>query len=194
MRDMPLSRVIALGVIILLAFYFLFFKPKNAQLKTIKAERVKVEDEVNNLRAKKNVLNKIEAEMVVLNKTLTELEAIIPQKKETDDILSQIQQLASNSHLNIDKFIPKGEIDRNYYYEWQISLELSGNYHNLATFFDRLSRSPRLFTIENFAIRSLPKQTAASTISATGIAKTYIFREEAAIQKLEKEAKGKKGK
>jgi len=189
MKDWPWQRYLILGIILIIAFFFVFFKPKNTQLKNIRAERIRVEDEVGKLRGKKKVLDKIETEMVDLNKTLKELEAIIPQKKETSEILLNLHQLATGSRLNIESFIPKGEIDKDYYYEWQISIQVTGSYHNLATFFDRLSRFQRLFTVENFSIKSLPRQTEASTISASWIAKTYIFREETAGQK---EVKGKK--
>ncbi len=93
-----------------------------------------------------------------------------------------MQQLAVNSRLNIVKFLPKGEIDREFFYEWPISIEITGNYHNLALFFDRLSNFSRLFNIEDFSIKSLSNQTEASTISAAYTAKTYIFREETPAQ------------
>jgi len=188
MKDWPWQRYVVVGVILIGLFYFLFYKPKNAQLKSVKAERAKVEEEVGRLQAKKVALDKIEAEILILNKSLKELEAIIPQKKEQSDILSSLHQLATNSRINIDKFIPKGEIDKDYYYEWQLSIEITGNFHNLATFFDRLGRFHRLFTVDSFAIKALPAQSEASTISAAFIAKTYIYREEVP---LPKEIKGK---
>lgn len=188
MRDWPWPRFVVLGAVILVVFFFGFFKPKYAELKKTKEDRLKVEQEVQNLKAKKRVLDKIEAEIKVLSATLKELEAIIPQKRETSDILGQIQRLATNSQLSIEKFINKGETAKEYFYEWQISIEITGNYHNLATFFDRLSRFSRLFTIENFSIKSISSQTEASTISATWTTKTYIFREEVPVP----EAKGKK--
>jgi Tfp pilus assembly protein PilO len=191
MKDWPWQRFAILGVALIALFFFFFYKPKSAQLKSVREERVKVEEEVGRLHAKKVALDKIEAETVTLNKTLKELEAVIPQKKETSDILSNLHQLATSSRLNIDKFIPKGEIDKDYYYEWQLSIEITGNFHNLATFFDRLSRFHRLFTVDSFAIKALPAQSEASTISAAFIAKTYIFREEAVVPK---EIKGKREK
>ncbi len=191
MKDWPWQRFAILGVALIALFFFFFYKPKSAQLKSVREERVKVEEEVGRLRAKKVALDKIEAETVTLTKTLKELEAVIPQKKETSDILSSLHQLATNSRLNIDKFIPKGEIDKDYYYEWQLSIEITGNFHNLATFFDRLSRFHRLFTVDSFAIKALPAQSEASTISSAFIAKTYIFREEAVVPK---EIKGKREK
>jgi type IV pilus assembly protein PilO len=189
MKDWPWQRYVILGLGLIVVFYFFWYKPKSAQLKTVREDRLKVEEEVGRLRAKKVALDKIEAETVTLNKTLKELEAVIPQKKETSDILSNLHQLATNSRLNIDKFIPKGEIDKDYYYEWPLSIEITGNFHNLATFFDRLARFHRLFSVDSFAIKALPAQSETSTISAAFIAKTYIFREEAVVPK---EVKGKK--
>jgi len=179
MRNWPWYGHLFLAVIIFGLFYLIYYKPKNSELNALRDERIKVQQEVMRLKAKKKELDKIEAELKTLNKTLQELEAIIPQKKEISSILRKIQQLGYDSRLNITRFVPRGEIDKEFYSEWPISIEITGDYHNLAIFFDRLSHFSRLFNIENFSIKSLAKQTEASTISATCTAKTYIFREEA---------------
>jgi len=180
MKDWPWYGHILLAVIIFALLYFVYFKPQNSKLTALKAEREKTETEVANLKKKNLQLSKIEEELVDLRKILNELEAIIPKRKEIWDILRKMQQLAVNSRLNIVKFLPKGEVDKEFYYEWPISIEITGNYHNLAIFFDRLSNFSRLFNIEDFSIKSLGKQTDTSTISAAYTAKTYIFREETA--------------
>ena len=95
--------------------------------------------------------------------TLKELEVIIPQKKEIADILRRIQQLAFDSRLNIVKFAPSGEIRKEFYAEWPIPIEVTGNYHNLAMFFDRLSHFARIFNVENFSSAAFPTQTEALT-------------------------------
>jgi type IV pilus assembly protein PilO len=178
MKDWPWYGHVLLAVIIFALLYFVYFKPQNGKLAALKEEREKTETEVTNLKQKNLQLSKIEEELVDLRKILNELEAIIPKRKEIWDILKKMQQLALDSHLNIAKFLPKGEVDMDFYYEWPISIEITGNYHNLAIFFDRLSNFSRLFNIEDFSIKSLAKQTEASTISAAYTAKTYIFREE----------------
>jgi type IV pilus assembly protein PilO len=178
MKDWPWYGHILLAVIIFALLYFVYFKPQSAKLTALKQEREKTEAEVTTLKQKNLQLSRIEEELVDLRKILNELEAIIPKRKEIWDILKKMQQLAINSRLNIVKFLPKGEVDMEFYYEWPISIEITGNYHNLAMFFDRLSNFSRLFNIEDFSIKSLGKQTEASTISAAYTAKTYIFREE----------------
>ena len=188
MKDWPWYGNIILAVVVVALIYFVYFKPKSNDLNSLKAERAQVEDDVSKLKRKNTQLKKIEKDMVTLNSTLQELQAIIPNRKEVWDILRKMHQLAINSRLNIAKFQPKGEVDKEFYYEWPIPIEITGSYHNLAIFFDRLSNFSRLFNIEGFSIKSLSKQTETNTITAAFTAKTYIFREEVP------EPKPKKGK
>lgn len=178
MRNRSWFGPVFLVVVIFGLFFFLHYKPRSTELRNLKTERVKVEQEVMGLRAKKKDLDKIEAEIQDRNRELKDLELIIPQKKEISDILRKIQQLAYDCLLNITKFAPKEEIIKEFYAESPIAIEITGNYHNLGIFFDRLSRFSRLFNIENFSIKALAKQTDASTISANWTAKTYLFQEE----------------
>ncbi len=180
MKTWPWYGSLVLALIIFALIFFVYFKPKNQELKDLRAEREKVEQEVQQLRIKKEQLVKIEAELVNLKATLKELEVIIPQKKEISEILRRIQQLAFDARLDILKFAPGGEIKREFFAEWPIPIEVSGTYHNLATFFDRLSLFDRIFNVESFGIRSVQNQTDALTITSGFTAKTYFFIEEPA--------------
>ncbi len=175
MKDWPWYGHLIVALLAFVIFYMAYFKPQSGKLKTLNEDRVKVETDVIKLRAKKKELDKIQAEIIVLGGTLKELEVIIPQEKETWDILNKMHQLALDSKLNIINFSPEVLVPKEFYYEWPIPIEITGSYHNLAMFFDRLSRFSRLFNIDGFSIRSLGQQTSASTISASFTAKTYIF-------------------
>lgn len=177
MKQQNLVVTIAVTVILCGVFFFAYYRPKAVQLSAIKEQREAVETEVAKLRQKKREMDKIEQDLKTLQVTLKSLETIIPEKREISDILSQFQGLAYSSRLNITKFTPRGETPREFYAEWPIPIEITGNYHNLGIFFDRLSRFPRLFTIERFAIKALSRQTDLSTISASFTSKTYIFLE-----------------
>ena len=178
MRDWPWFAYVLIAIIILGLFYFVYYKPKSEELNNIKDERIKVEAEVAHLKVKKEELDKIEAELEQMKITLSKLEAIIPQKEEISNILKQMQELAYDTRLNITKFIQNPEIIKEFYAEQPISVAVTGEYHNLAIFFDRLNTFKRLFNIEDFTIRALRTQTEASTISAEWNVKTYIYREE----------------
>jgi type IV pilus assembly protein PilO len=190
MKNWPWYGYLVLAVLIFALAFFFYFKPQNAKLKALTAERVKVEAEVQNLKQKKRELDKIEADIAAMTAKLKTLEVNIPQRKETADILRQIQALAYDSRLDVLRFAPGTEINREFYAEWPIPIQVSGNYHNLGMFFDKLSKFPRVFTIENFTVKSLARQTDLNTISANWTAKTYFFAEQpaAAVPPAKKQA------
>jgi len=178
MKNMPWYGSVIVAVLIFALAHFFYFSPQNTQLQALKADRIKVENEVKDLKQKKKELDKIEAELVVMTAQLKGLEAIIPQRKEQADILRQIQQLAYDSRLDVTNFTQQKEINREFYAEWPITIQINGTYHNLGTYFDRLSQYSRLFSVDKFSIKALTRQTDLSTISANWTAKTYLFLEE----------------
>lgn len=185
MRDWPWFAYVLIAIIILGLFYFVYYNPKDEEFKSIEAERIEVEAEVAHLKIKKEELDKIEAELEQMKITLNKLETIIPQKEEISNILKQMQELAYDTRLNITKFIQNQEIVKEFYTEQPISVAITGDYHNLAIFFDRLNSFQRLFNIEEFSIKALQSQTDASTISAEWNVKTYIYREESKTEETE---------
>lgn len=181
MKNWPWQRFAALSLILFALFYFFYYKPRNTETQNIRAERVRTENEVLKLRQQKKQMDAIESELENLTTTLRELETIIPQSEEISGILRQIQEMAYESRVNIIKFIPQNLLDAEFYSEKPILIELEGNYHNLAMFFDKLSRFPRLFTVEDFSIKSMPKQSDDITIAANSTAKTYVFHEKSGV-------------
>ncbi|MBD3414451.1 MAG: type 4a pilus biogenesis protein PilO [Candidatus Aminicenantes bacterium] len=189
MRDLPWYGYVFIALIIFGLFYFIHYKPKNDELKSVREERIQTEKEVAMLKQKKEELDQIEQELRLLNVQLKNLEAIIPQEEEIDVILRRIQQLAFDSRIDIVRFNPKALIDREFFSEKPISMELTGNYHNIALFFSKLSNFARLFTIEDFSIKALRNQTDASTIRTNSTAKTYVFHEETETEEKSEEEK-----
>lgn len=178
MKNWPWYGYLVVAVLIFALAFFFYFKPRNEELAALRAERIKVEAEVQELKKKKLELDKIEAELVTMTAQLKQLETIIPQRREIAGILSQVQQLAYDTQLEVVSFRPQGELNREFYSEWPIPIQVTGNFNNLGLFFDRIGKFPRLFTVENYTIKSLSKQTDLTTVSANWTLKTYVFLEE----------------
>ncbi len=183
MKNKTLTTYLLLGPIVAGLFYFAYYKPKQASLKTVRNERIQAEQQVEILRVKKRQLDAIEAELVSLNASLSELETIIPQKKETSDILRNIQQMAFDQQLDLVRFAEDRETARDFYTEWPIPIVVNGTYHNLAQFFDRILHFPRIFNIDDFSIKALSDQRSGNTITASFTLKSYFFLEQAMIKK-----------
>jgi len=185
MKNTSRFAYIVLGLLICALVYMFYFKPRQTELKAARVELAGLTNELTVLRAKKVQLNKIEAELVDLNKSLFELETIIPQKKESGEILRSVQQMAMDNQLDLIHYTPEREIAKDFYSEQPIPIEVVGSYHNLGSFFDRILHYQRLFNIDDFTIVALPAQREESTISALFTAKTYFFYDENQIKKIE---------
>ncbi|HEV7499996.1 MAG TPA: type 4a pilus biogenesis protein PilO, partial [Vicinamibacteria bacterium] len=105
------------------------------------------------------------------------LKTILPPAKETPDLMRKVQALAAQSNLTINNFTPGATVNRDFYQEWPISMGVVGNYHNLALFFDKVSRLPRLVNVNNIKITALANQTASQTISVANTATTFVYIE-----------------
>jgi Tfp pilus assembly protein PilO len=185
MKKPSLVAYIVLGLAACGMFYLVYFKPRQLQLNLVRTERTGLESELTILRAKKTQLDKIETELVELNRALADLETIIPKKKESGEILRNIQQMALDSQLELVHYTPEKEIVRDFFSEQPIPIEIAGNYHNLGYFFDRILHYQRIFNIDDFSIKALPNQSEEATISAIFTARTYFFLEESQIKKPE---------
>ena len=133
MKNWPWYGYILFCALIFALAFFFFFKPRNVKLQALRADRIKVEQEVQNLKQKKRELDKIEADIAAMTAKLKTLEVSIPQRKETADILRQIQTLAYDSRLEVLRFAPGAEINKDFYSEWPIPIQVSGNFNNLGT-------------------------------------------------------------
>ena len=186
MNPRPWYQYVILVAVLGALGYLVYLKPKQAELQSIRAERIQIEEQVARLQTQKRQMDKIQSEITQLNKVMSELEPLIPRKKETGEILRNVQQLAYDSQLEIVHFQSDRETLKEYYTELPIPVEIIGNYHNLGAFFERMGKFPRIFNIEDFVIRALPGQTAETTISASFTAKTYFFLDLSQIKKPEK--------
>jgi type IV pilus assembly protein PilO len=115
---------------------------------------------------------------------------LLPDKHEIPTLLSSISNLGAQSGLEFLLFQPQKEVNRNFYAEIPLKIEVTGPYHNVATFFDKVSRLSRIVNIGDV---KMTEAKAAKTKSDTVILKTgctattYKF-----IEAKEQPEKGKK--
>jgi hypothetical protein len=113
--------------------------------------------------------------VIALTRRLEELEKVMPARKETAEILRQLQQAANDSRLKITKFVPGSEILREFYSEWPISIEVTGSRQSLRRFFDRVADLPRLWLIKRFSFNAISNQDPDSPVRASLTAHTYFL-------------------
>ena len=117
---------------------------------------------------------------------------LLPDKEEIPALLSSISNLGAQSGLEFLLFQPQKEVNRNFYAEIPLKIEVTGPYHNVATFFDKVSRLSRIVNIGNVKMTAAKeaKTKSDTVILKTGCtATTYKF-----IEVKEQPQKGKRKK
>ncbi len=100
-----------------------------------------------------------------------------PSRRTWRICLRRIQTLATQSNLTIRGFKPAPTVTKQLHAEWPIALQLDGTYHNLAMFFDRVSKFSRIINVNNIDIRAKDKPEPNSTITAECVATTFVLLE-----------------
>lgn len=181
---MPANQRVVVGVVVaaLLAggFYYGWYADKALERDALVTTLAGLNAQIAELNAVKANLPALEKEVEQLSLRLDQLRRILPPAKETPDLMKRIQALASQSNLKIKSFTPGATVQKDFYQEWPINIEVDGTYPNLATFFDRVGRLPRIVNIGNLRTQTSTKQTFNNTLSAQYTAMTYVYSEPAA--------------
>ena len=172
-----LAASVALAAVIGGAFWYFYWSPAVEEENKKRAKLESLEKEIRALEVTANKLQEFQREVALLEARLETLKRILPQTKETPDLMRKIQSLASQSNLLIRKFNPSAPVNKEFYQEWPITVEVEGTYHNLGMFFDRVGRLPRLVNVGNLKVKSQQKQTASNTITAGCVATTFVYVE-----------------
>jgi Tfp pilus assembly protein PilO len=175
------------------AFYYFVYTGLQAEIETKTQQRKELQDEVEKGKVTAARLPEFRREVERREATLQALSRILPSSKEVDDLLRKVQQMAAESSLNVLRFKPEATQPREFYAAWPISLELDGNYHNLAYFFDRLSKLSRIVNVSNLKVNANKNPTMSSTIRATCTATTFVFIETPTPAQGKGKGKGKGG-
>jgi type IV pilus assembly protein PilO len=109
---------------------------------------------------------------------LGDLKAIIPPVRDDSQLLERVKSLADRSRLSILSINYGNLRDHEFYKEYPINLVIRGTYHDLAIFFDRLSREARIFNIGGLQIQG-QSRGGGTSIQSNFAAVTFIYKEDA---------------
>ncbi len=122
-------------------------------------------------------------EVAGLERELEKLRRILPSSRNTEEIIKKIKALVDQGDFKLrDLSFPDlasasaagtGDVP---IVEWPITVKVTGNYHDLAILFNRLSNFTRIMNVEKFTITALSGQEQR-TIDSEFVAKTFVYVE-----------------
>ena len=122
-----------------------------------------------------NNLNQFRREKELLEQKLAEALSELPNDKRIDELLQLFQDRAQKAGLEISTIEPQAEQAEGFYAKIPIPMSVTGNFHEIATFFDSLGRLRRIVNINNITLDS-PKDVGGKVVvNAKFLATTFMF-------------------
>lgn len=185
---------LAFGAALVGAVEYAVFRGMRRDIEGQKAQLKTLQEEINKGRAAERKLSQFREEVKRLELELAKLLQILPSARNTEELIKRIETLTRQGDFTLKKFTPGEPSNKDFYSIYPIDISLDGTYHNLALFFDRMSRFSRIINVEDLKIGSL-EGVPGKSISANFTAKTFIYTadESGTVQSGGKSAAGKPG-
>src|SRR6185295_11739924 len=144
------------GALLFAAGYWRMLQPLRDEYDRQEAQLQGLQTKIQEGRAARQELPKFREEVRQLELELDKLLRILPARRNTPDLMRRVRSLTEQGDFALKSFTPAAPVNKEFFSEWAISINLEGGYHNLALFFDRISRFSRIINIEDLNITALP--------------------------------------
>ncbi|UCD83266.1 MAG: type 4a pilus biogenesis protein PilO [Deltaproteobacteria bacterium] len=183
------QKALGLGgilVVILLIYIYMGYLPQGRELSRKRTQCDQLEAKLAEYRVIADKLAIFEKELEKLNQKLVEALTKLPNKQEIPQLLVNISNRGRETGLDFELFQPKGEVPKGFYADVPVDVKVVGGYHDVATFFDKLSRMDRIVNVTNLSIDAGKVVAGKLPLKISFLLTTFRFIEEATGAKTKK--------
>ncbi len=177
--NFPIRQQLLLLALLILGGFFFFFayiKPLRITRDNQQHQIAALQLEVQQGKGHRKRLPALRDQLRQQRRGLQHFQQILPNKKETAQLMDHLQHLAVESRLQVKSFSPQQTVSHGFYAAWPIIISLEGNYHNLGHFLELVANNPRLVSVGDLTISALEGETNRDrTIVATCTAKAFML-------------------
>jgi type IV pilus assembly protein PilO len=152
-KTIPMGQKLALlGMVIIgiaALFYYYIESPQQEALAQLSTEIGRLDQEIQTNKAKTRSLEDLKRVNAELEQQLAKNQEQLPPEDEAATLLKQISDLGIRIGLNFKLWKPgaRAEDSSKLFVRMPVDVEMSGGYHILALFFDRISKLPRIINV-----------------------------------------------
>ncbi len=158
---------------------WILFLPKHKKIDGLGKQLVKVQQELETAKKNASELNDWRNKMKQKEARYNTVMRALPEKEEIPSLLAGISQAGRDAGLEFLLFQPKPESAKDFYAEIPVDINVSGAYHQVAVFFDKVSNLPRIVNIRNVRMSPEGQKDGGGTLMTSCQAVTYKFIESA---------------
>jgi len=173
-----LVKIVGVGVacmLILVVGYFVFIQGMLDDYDRVKKKEDDLRDNYLNKKALAINLPAYKQQMEEMQQTFGSMLRQLPNSTEVPDLLVDITQAGLGRGLEFVLFKPEKEQPKEFYAELPISIEVRGDYHELAGFVSDVAALPRIVT---FGDVSIAPPSGKGKLGMSAKARTYRYLEE----------------
>lgn len=174
-KGIRLAAVCGLLVAILGGYWYFGYQPTQENRRALAAKSQELQRNLNNARTVADNVAGFEAEVASLERDLDLALKQLPNRKQFEDLLRDISTAGKKVGVAIKSIERDTEVSRDFYAEVPFKLELEGEYHDLARFFEMVANLPRIVNVGALELE-VAKETVTSTrLKVSGRATTFRF-------------------
>lgn len=150
---------IAIVVSLALAGAGLYFlaKPKYDLNEENRAKLKQMQEEIDRLKPQLAREADLDREIASLEQQLESMRKIVPDEKEADRFIRDVQEKAQEAGIIIRRYTSKPVSTREFYSELPFEVELDGRYYQILNFFERVRRLERIVNITDVKLSNPEK-------------------------------------
>ena len=164
---------IILAILVSVLSYFLLVDSKIDELTVAEGKETELRQVYRTKYAQAVNLDLYKQQMVEMEQTFSFLLKQLPTTHETPGLLDDITYVGTTSGLTFIRINWEPEIEKEFYTELPIKIEVIGDYHQFGNFVSEVAKLPRIVSLHDFAIEAEPNERLRFNV----VAKTYRYKE-----------------
>jgi len=139
------------------------------------AEQRRLNDDLIDKTSIANNLNQFRREKELLEQKLAEALSEMPDDKKVDELLQLFQDRATKAGLEITTIEPQAPTSEGFYARLPIPMTVTGNFHEVATFFDSLGRLRRIVNVNGITLDTPKDVNGKVLLTAKFMVTAFMF-------------------
>ena len=185
-REKNLLGIAALAVMAAGAYWYFLHRPRAIELADtrMRVERLQTENDRAKAEVAKGRPEEIRAQLAQYSQNLALIRTLVPTSNEVPALLEQVSTAARRVGLDLAAVTPQPVIKGDRYDTYRYSIDIAGNYHDLATFLTNVGSLTRIVAPLNLqltqpsnpAAAKARAQKDASVVDARFLIQTYVSK------------------
>ena len=164
---------VILAALVSILSYFLLVDSKIDELASAQTKEVELRQLYRTRYASAVNLDLYKQQMIEMEQTFSFLLKQLPTTHETPGLLDDITYVGTTSGLTFIRINWEPEIEKEFYTELPIKIEVIGDYHQFGSFVSEVAKLPRIVSLHDFSIQTEKDERLRFNV----VAKTYRYKE-----------------